>query len=163
MYLLKIVVLAGKGLASDRYDANRVFIDIVIEPLGGQSIVARLQRHDAWFDVKVSHKFFPDDLNVAAGNHVRPARIFSSLLPRLAPIPFVGETGEHARFRRANRRSTVGFGLSRTIPEIVQPLYALELRFLRVGVHIGISEVPKHAGIVNILRLRFAKGCDKGR
>ena len=54
-------------------------------------------------------------------------------------------------------------GLFRTIPEVMQPLYALELRFFRVGIHIGISEVPKHAGIVNILRLRFAKGRDKGR
>ena len=107
--------------------------------------------------------FGPNDLNISAGNHVRPARIFSSFLPRLAPIPFVREAGEHARFRGANRRSAVGFGLSRTIPEVVQPLYALELRFLRVGIHIGISEVPKHAGIVNILRLRFAKGRDKGR
>ena len=160
MYLLKIVVLSCKCLTRDCYNTNRVLVDIVIQPLGSQSIVARLQRHDARLDVKVTHKLFPNDLNISAGKHVRPAHIFSSFLPRLAPIPFVGEAGEHAGFRGANGRSTIGFGLFRTIPEVMQPLYALELRFFRVGVHIGIGEVPKHAGIVNILRLGLA--CSAG-
>ena len=58
---------------------------------------------------------------------------------------------------------SVGLGALRTIPQVVQPSNALELRLLGVWIHVGIGEISKHVTIVKIFGFGLAIGSHEGR
>src|SRR4029077_15531773 len=105
--LLDIIVFAGECLAGDGHHADRVFIYVLVKVLSGKTVVASLQGHNPRLDIEIAQELFPDNLDVAAGYHVWPTNIFSSLLSSLPPIPLVGQTAQHTRLGRTDSRSSV--------------------------------------------------------
>src|SRR5271165_6974042 len=78
--LLDVIVFAGEGLACDRHHADGVLVYIPVKMLSGKPVITRLQRHNPRLDVEIAQKLFPDNLDVAAGYHVRSTGTLSRLL-----------------------------------------------------------------------------------
>ena len=163
MNLLEIVVLAGEGLAGDGDNRDGVFIDELVEVLGRQAVVARLQWRDARLDVEVAQELLPHDLDVAAGDHVRPRGILAGRLARLAPVPLVGQAGQHAGLRRAHRRRAVRNDVLGAVPQLMQPAHHALFHGKQLRIHVMVDVVLEEMLAADLERLGLGEGGDERR
>jgi hypothetical protein len=136
-----VIRMAGEGGPDDRGDTDRVLVDVGLDVLGPDRVLARLQGDDPRLDVEVAAELLPDDVHVASEDEVRPVGRLPLGLTPLAPLPLQRERAEHDRLGGALCPGPGG--LARRIEQFGQHVDAALLdlgghRILRV-----IDEVPK--------------------
>ena len=98
---LDVVGVAGEGGAEDGGDPDRVLVDVGLDVLGPDHVLALAQADDPRFDVEVAAELFPDDVDVAAKDEVRLLDRAAGRFLALLPLPLQREGAEHDRLRGA--------------------------------------------------------------
>jgi hypothetical protein len=154
------VGVAGEGRADHRRDADRVLIDVRLDVLGADRVLARLQGHDPRLDVEVAAELLPDHVDVATEDQVGLVGGLSRRLAALAPLPLQRQRAEHDRLRGSLRPSTGC--LAGGVEELGEHLNAA---LLDLGGHrvLGVvDEVPVQVLVDDPACLRLHPGGDEG-
>ena len=155
-----VVGVAGEGRADDRGDADRVLVDVRLDVLGADRVLARLQGDDPRLDVEVAAELLPDDVHVAAEDQVRRVGGLARGLAPLAPLPLQRQGSEHDRLRGAlGARSR---GLARRVEELGQHPDAALLDLERLRVLGVVDEVPVEVLVDHLPRLGLHPGGNEG-
>ena len=95
-----VVLVTGEGRTEHGGDADGVLVDVRLDVIGADRVLAGLQRDDPRLDVEVPAELLPHDVHVAAEDEVRGRRGLACGLAALAPVPLQRKAAEHDRLRR---------------------------------------------------------------
>ncbi len=155
-----VVGVAGEGRPDHRRDADRVLVDVGLDVLGADRVLARLKGDDPRLDVEVAAELLPDDVDVAAEDQVRAVGGLAGGLPALPPLPLQRQRPEHDRLRGA-----LGAGPSRlagSVEELGQHPDAALLDLERLRVLGVVDEVAMQVLLDQQPRLGLHPGGDEG-
>ena len=82
-----VVGVTGEGRADHGGDADRVLVDVRLDVLGADRVLARLQGNDAGLDVEIAAELLPDHVDVAAEDEIWTVGGLAAGLAALAPLP----------------------------------------------------------------------------
>ncbi len=156
-----VVAVPGEGRAEDGGDADRVLVEVGLDVLGADRVLALGQRHDPRLDVEVAAELLPDDVDVAAEDEVRGVGRLARGFAALAPFPLQREGAEHDRLRRA--LGAGAGGLAGGIEEVGEHPHAALLDLGRDRVLGVVDEVAVEVRGDQALGLGLHPGGDEGR
>jgi hypothetical protein len=153
--------VAGEGGAEDGGDADRVLVDVGLDVLGPDHVLVLAQADDPRLDVEVAAELFPDDVDVAAEDEVRPVDGLARRFAPLPPLPLQRERAEHDRLRGA--LGAAAGRLPRRVVEVGEHPHAALLdlggdRVLGVVDEVAVEVLADDPG-----GLRLHPGGDEGR
>ncbi len=151
-----VVGVPGERGAEHGGDADRVLVDVRLDVLGADRVLALLERHDPRLDVEVAAELLPHDVHVAAEHEVRPVGGLAGRLAPLAPLPLERQRAQHDRLGgplRARAR-----GLAGRVEEVGQHPDAALLDLGRARILGVVDEVAVQALGDDPLRLGLHPG-----
>ena len=101
-----VVLVTGERRPEHGRDADRVLVDVRLDVIRADRVLAGLQRDDPRLDVEVPAELLPHDMDVAAEDQVGIRRRLSRRLAALAPVPLQRQAAEHDRLGRSLRTRT---------------------------------------------------------
>jgi hypothetical protein len=150
----------GERGPDNRGDADRVLVQVRLDVIRADRVLARLERDDPRLYVEVAAELLPDDVHVAPENEVGAVDRLSGLLAPLAPLPLQGERAEHDRLRGA--LSAGAGGLSRRVEQLGQHPDAALLDLRRHRILGVVDEVPVQVLVDHRAGLGLHPGGDEG-
>ena len=142
-------------------DPDGVLVDVRLDVVGADRVLARLERHDARLDVEVAAELLPDDVHVAAEHEVRAVRRAALGRATRAPVPLQRQRPQHDRLGRA-----LGAGprrLAGRVEEVGEHPDAALLDLRRARVLGVVDEVAVQVRRDDLLRLRLHPRRDERR
>ena len=156
-----VVLVPGERRAQHGGDPDGVLVDVRLDVLGPDRVLAGLERHDARLDVEVPAELLPDDVHVAAEHEVRAVRRPTLGRATRAPVPLQRQRPQHDRLGRP-----LGTGPRRLpgrVEEVGQHPDAALLDLRRARVLGVVDEVAVQVRRDELLRLRLHPRRDERR
>jgi hypothetical protein len=140
--------MPGERGAENGGHADRVLVDVRLDVVGPDRVLAGLQRDDARLHVEVAAELLPDDVHVAAEHEIRARRVLAGAFAPAAPLPLQRERAEHDGLRGplCARAGGLARGMEQVGDHADAALLDLRrLRILRVVDEVAVQVLRDHA------------------